>query len=478
MAKLKLTGKELRSIGYPQGPVISVAITVFEKHFRHHKKTEAFAILKDILKQPENYLNDSVLKPIALKLVPQPVKAGTQESLKSSGVPVQIFGHEYIDESSLKQMETAARLPVSIAGALMPDAHAGYGLPIGGVLATENAVIPYGVGVDIGCRMCLSVFAIPPDILRKKTNDFIRILQEATLFGAGSEFKTSAGHPVLEHPLFREIPLLTQLHGKAAKQLGTSGSGNHFAEFGIVEIEAKDDMLNIEPGRYVGFLTHSGSRGLGASVANHYTQLAKAKRMLPKEAQHLSWLFLHEAEGEEYWAAMNLAGEYASACHHIIHEKTARHLGETPLRRIENHHNFAWKEIWEGKEVIIHRKGATPAAKNVLGIIPGSMTQPGFIVKGKGEPASLYSASHGAGRKMSRNQAMQSLTDKEVREELERHGVILIGGGKDEAPMVYKNIEEIIKAQKMLVDVLGKFIPLIIRMDDADHKGWRKNREK
>ena len=213
---------------------------------------------------------------------------------------------------------------------------------------------------------------------------------------------------------FYELPLLKNLHGKAWKQLDSSGSGNHFVEFGAVEITAKDEVSGIDAGMYLGLLSHSGSRGLCANIANHYTNIAKQKRRLPGEASNLAWLDLDEEEGMEYWISMNLAGDYASACHHIIHAKIAKQLGRKPMTIVENHHNFACKEMYEGKEVIVHRKGATPAGKNVLGIIPGSMTAAGFIVKGKGKNASLNSASHGAGRKMSRTKAMSSVTDKQI----------------------------------------------------------------
>ena len=177
--------------------------------------------------------------------------------------------------------------------------------------------------------------------------------------------------------------MLKNLHGRAWKQLGSSGSGNHFAEFGVIEIKEQDPVLGIEAGNYVGFSHTLGLKGaLGASIANHYTKLAISKRRLPQEAK--TWLAVAgEEAGVEYWNAMNLAGDYASACHHIIHGKIAKQLGRKPMKMVENHHNFAWKETWEGREVIVHRKGATPAGKDVLGIIPGSMTAPGFIVKGK-----------------------------------------------------------------------------------------------
>jgi tRNA-splicing ligase RtcB len=232
--------------------------------------------------------------------------------------------------------------------------------------------------------------------------------------------------------------------------------------------------LGVAPGNYVGLLSHSGSRALGARIAEHYTKLAISKRRLPQEAKNLAWLNINEQEGHEYWIAMNLAGDYASACHHIIHAKIAKQLGRQPIKMVENHHNFAWKEIWEGREVIVHRKGATPAGKNVLGIIPGSMTADGFIVKGKGEIASINSASHGAGRKMSRTQAMASITHSALQDELKKHGVKLLGGGLDEASFAYKDINAVMQSQTALVDVIGKFTPKIVKMCGAETNQWRK----
>ncbi|UOQ79062.1 RtcB family protein [Hymenobacter sp. 5516J-16] len=201
-------------------------------------------------------------------------------------------------------------------------------------------------------------------------------------------------------------------------------------------------------------------------MANHYTKLAQDTCQLPAEARHLAWLGLDTEAGQEYWAAMNLAGDYASACHHQIHQRLAKALSERPLAKVENHHNFAWKErLMDGREVIVHRKGATPAGKGVLGIIPGSMTAPGFIVRGRGEAASLSSASHGAGRQMSRTRAKQELGEAEVRRYLQQHGIELLGGGVDEAPQAYKNIHAVMQSQTELVDVLGSFSPRIVRME-------------
>jgi tRNA-splicing ligase RtcB len=465
MSKLKLRGKDLRAIGYPEGPVISIAMNIMEKHYKHEKEEIVMNLLRKILASPVEYADDAVLGLIAQQLMPKPAIEGAEISLNKTGIPFNVFGKEHIEEGAMNQMYQAAKLPVAVAGALMPDAHAGYGLPIGGVLATENAVIPYGVGVDIGCRMCLSVFDIDPKDLTQKEAWFTRELQTATLFGGGRQFYQSTPHEVIDRATFDEIPLLKSLQGRAARQLGSSGSGNHFAEFGTVEIDAKDDILGLAPGNYLGLLSHSGSRALGAGIANHYTKIAKMKRRLPGEANNLAWLELTEQEGIEYWIAMNLAGDYASACHHVIHDKITRQLGRRPLTRVENHHNFAWKEIHEGRELIVHRKGATPAGKDILGIIPGSMTAAGFIVKGRGETASIASAAHGAGRKLSRTAAMKSISHELLKATLQAHGVKLLGGGLDETPQAYKNIDEVMRSQRQLVDVVGKFTPRIVRMD-------------
>ncbi|GAA4466939.1 RtcB family protein [Nibrella saemangeumensis] len=461
-----LTGKDLRRIGYPEGKVISIALQVMQQHFKHSKQSEALELLEKVREKPNDYLKNPTLGKIAAELVPKP-KAGPDEiPLSEARKEYTVFGADHIETGAINQMEIAMRLPVTAAGALMPDAHQGYGLPIGGVLAAENAVIPYGVGVDIGCRMCLTIYDLPEHMLYSETNKLKNILQRETLFGAGREFPKPMDDEVLSRREFKELPLLRGLHDKAVRQIGSSGSGNHFVEFGIVEITDEKNEFDVPPGRYLALLSHSGSRGLGASIADHFTKVAMYRTPLPREAKHLAWLDMDSADGQEYWTCMNLAGDYASACHHQIHRKVGRALGETPLALVENHHNFAWKETHEGRELIVHRKGATPAGKGVLGIIPGSMTHPGFIVRGRGEPTSLDSASHGAGRRMSRSAAKNSITWNQVNDVLKQNGITLMGGGLDEAPMVYKDINQVMAFQRDLVDIVGTFIPKIVRMDD------------
>lgn len=389
-------------------------------------------------------------------------------SLMENPLPYVLYGAEHIEEGARKQMDIAMRLPVTAAGALMPDAHQGYGLPIGGVLATRNAIIPYGVGVDIGCRMALSIFDLSAAYFHENEAKFKRELIAHTKFGAGHGFQGQykSDHEVLSREEFNLTPFIRNLHDKAYSQLGSSGGGNHFAEWGIIEFEKRDEVLNIEKGSYLALLTHSGSRGFGATVAGYYTKLAKENCKLPVEAANLAYLDLQSEAGMEYWLAMNLAGDYASACHEIIHQKLTKAIGAEVLAKVENHHNFAWKENWNGEEVIVHRKGATPAGKGVMGIIPGSMTAPGFLVRGKGVADAINSASHGAGRQMSRSKAFKSITKEEMRAVLKNNSVTLIGAGLDEAPMAYKDINLVMEAQKELIDVVAKFTPKMVRMAD------------
>jgi tRNA-splicing ligase RtcB len=232
----------------------------------------------------------------------------------------------------------------------------------------------------------------------------------------------------------------------------------------MIEFGTDDANLGIRKGRFLALLTHSGSRGFGATIAGHYTKLAKDICRLPKEAVNLAYLDLNSEAGHEYWTAMNLAGDYASACHEVIHNKLSKAIGGTVLTRIENHHNFAWKENWKGKDVIVHRKGATPAGKGVMGIIPGSMAAPGFLVRGRGDENAINSASHGAGRLMSRTQAVKNISRQELKAVLAEHKVTLIGAGLDEAPMAYKDINMVMNAQHDLVDVVARFRPRIVRM--------------
>jgi tRNA-splicing ligase RtcB len=462
MTNNKINGNDLLALGFPAGKAIGTALAISSASYPETPVEEQLQLLQSVLKAPESFLEHAVLSHLAEALIVPPVKEPIP--LLAENLSYHIYGAEGIEQGALNQMNTAMRLPVARAGALMPDAHQGYGLPIGGVLATENAVIPYAVGVDIGCRMCMTLYDLPASFLEQNRMPLKKMLLDNTRFGRAT-FQKPKEDAVLDRPEFSELPMLRALKDRAYQQIGSSGGGNHFVEFGIVEIIDPQNEYNLPLGTYLAVLSHSGSRGLGAQIAGHYTKVAMEACLLPQEAKHLAWLDLNTQAGQEYWLAMNLAGDYASACHHQIHGRLAASLGQEPLVMIENHHNFAWKEKdAQGKEVIVHRKGATPAGKGVYGIIPGSMTTPGFIVRGKGDPASLSSASHGAGRLMSRTRAIETLSPATVKQQLEEAGVDLIGSGIDEAPGAYKDIFQVMAYQKDLVEVIGIFSPKIVRM--------------
>src|ERR1043165_1746227 len=422
--------------------------------------------IKAIVANPALFAEDPLRKEFARAIANSPPPP------RAEPVKYRQWG-EGLDHDAVMQMEKACRLPVSVAGALMPDAHVGYGLPIGGVLATDNAVIPYAVGVDIACRMKMTVLDIPVRDLEEKQDRLTRAIEAETRFGVGASFKHRREHEVMDAD-WSVSGVTKQNKDKAWSQLGTSGSGNHFVEFGL--FTAHDKINDLEPGTYVALLSHSGSRGTGAAVCDHYSKLAfgRCRGSLPDELLRLAWLALDSQEGQEYWNAMELMGKYAAANHWCIHKHIAENLGAQVQLDLENHHNFAWKEkhVISGveREVVVHRKGATPAGRGVLGIIPGSMATPGFVVSGKGHPESLDSASHGAGRAMSRKAANEKFNWKDVNRFLKQQGVTLISSGLDEVPMAYKNIREIMAAQSDLVTVLGEFMPKLVKMAPAGER--------
>ena len=414
--------------------------------------------------------------------VAKPAEPTRTVEIRPEAIPYQVWGAEHIEEGAHEQMRNSARLPITLAGALMPDAHQGYGLPIGGVLATDNVVIPYAVGVDIACRMMLTVYPVEPPA-QKRPREWARLeeaLFENTVFGAGVDglHEGHIEHEVLDMRHWTALPILRELRPTGIRQIGTSGTGNHFVEWCDFNVTDANNPLDLETGNYLALLSHSGSRGVGYKIASYYSDLAtKLMPGLPQGVKHLAWLSLASEAGQEYWHAMELAGKFASANHHVIHERVARAAGLQPIATVENHHNFAWREAivvdGEEREAIVHRKGATPAGKGVLGIIPGSMGDAGYVIAGKGSAAALNSASHGAGRQMSRSQAKKRITPREQKEYLKKSGVTLIGGGLDESPQAYKRIEDVIAAQADLVQILGRLQPRIVRMaEDTPH--WKK----
>lgn len=449
--------RELIQLGVPRGNPMGEVFKLIQGYLDQGGDVERLPEeISSVVANPSAFLGDAVRGSFAQALLQPDLYRADRSS-----APWQKWGND-IDALALKQIELASNLPVSVAGALMPDAHVGYGLPIGGVLATDNAVIPYAVGVDIACRMKMSVLDLPAEWLNDRRDRLAKVIEAEAKFGVGATFKFRRSHEVMDED-WNVSSVTAKNKDRAWAQLGTSGSGNHFVEFGLLTLE--DASCGLARGNYVALLSHSGSRGTGAAVCDHYSKLATNLHPdLPKELSRLAWLGLDTQEGREYWAAMELMGKYAAANHALIHSHIAANLGVDIMLDIENHHNFAWKERHFDKEVVVHRKGATPAASGVLGIIPGSMAAPGFLVRGKGNKDSLDSASHGAGRRMSRKRATETLSWSDANQTLRQRDVTLISAGLDEAPECYKDIHAVMAEQTDLVEVLARFDPKVVKM--------------
>lgn len=466
MVSKKLTGHDLIELGFPAGRTISLAISLMQKHYAHLPVAAQLDLLKQLLQAPDTFVTHTVLGEIIAGLTRHTQGLSKEPwCLHDVPKPYAVFGTPIIEPEALEQMNLAMRLPVTVAGALMPDTHLGHGLPIGGVLATDGVVVPYAVGMDIACRMHFTLYNVPATILDQKKYQLKQALGDQTRFGVNTGFEKAQEHAVFDRPEFNQIKVLQQLKMRAAHQLGSSGTGNHFVEFGAVSLTSDKNEFNLPAGEYVGILSHSGARSLGKNIAAHYTQIAMDTCRLPVEAKYLAWLDLQSEAGQEYWTAMQLANEYARACHERIHERLSASFGETPVICLDNPHNFAWQEEFQGRQVIVHRKGASKATAGHLNVIPGSMTQPGFLVRGLGNPEAICSSSHGAGRALSAKKAGKVLYQTEMNGILKAFGVELIGGSLQESPVAYKNMHDVMESQQTQVEIAGTFAPRIVRMD-------------
>lgn len=458
----KFKGDDLLPHGFKQGPMMGTALRCCNTALlqgRDHLKVLGDAV--NCKNNPGLYWDNPIWADLAAQVLQQQREEHVPPA--KDPIPYARWGED-IEAGAIQQMEDACALPVAAGAALMPDAHQGYGLPIGGVLATEDSVIPYAVGVDIACRMKITVTTIPVADLDRRRDELVRAIEKGTRFGVGAAWDRPHDHPVMDKD-WTVSPVTARMKDTAWKQMGSSGTGNHFVEFGTVRLE--EDGLGVPAGEYVALLSHSGSRGAGAKVCDHYSKVAKER--LPKRYSRfewLAWLMMDTEAGQEYWAAMNLMGEYAAANHACIHRLVCQLAGTEAVAGVENHHNFCWVEEHGGKKVYVHRKGATPAGAGVLGVIPGTMGDPCYIVRGRGQAASLNSSSHGAGRRMSRTKAKEQFNWPEWEKYLKERNVHLISAGLDEVPGAYKSIREVMAAQQDLVEVVGEFRPRIVKMSD------------
>jgi tRNA-splicing ligase RtcB len=397
-------------------------------------------------------------------------------SLLEKAKPIAMFGDlgTDIDYASYEQINTVMRLPVAIRGALMPDAHKGYGMPIGGVAALHRAVSPSFVGYDIACRMMLTILHISPKEFMANREKIAKDMSAVSSFGLNSGFANSERreHEIMEDPRWEEIKIAKQLKEKAARQLGSSGGGNHFFDALIGTVTKRTYWHSLDVGdQFVAIMTHSGSRGTGHKIASYYQQVAKdyTRNVASGIPKGYAWLSLDNDAGREYWMAMQLMGLYAQANHELIHDHFLKRSGISQVVRHENHHNFAWLE----DDSVIHRKGATPADAGQVGIIPGSSGAMSYLVEGLAEETSLKSSAHGAGRPFSRTEAKQRFVKDQFDEHMKEWDVLHIGVAPDESPFAYKDINRVMEKQEgILVRTVAEMKPAIVIMggksDDGD----------
>lgn len=375
-------------------------------------------------------------------------------------IPINIWSNE-IEEGALLQAKNLANLPFAFDHiAVMPDVHQGYGMPIGGVLAAEGAVVPNAVGVDIGCGMS----AVQTDLHEINKKKLKTILAEIyRLIPLGFKHHKEPQDRSLMPEISNGMPVSEREYASARHQVGTLGGGNHF-----IEIQKGDDGC-------IWIMIHSGSRNIGKQVADYYNKLAKktGQKWDTKVPEKWQLAFLPEdsAEGRQYLREMQYCVDFAFANRKLMMERvrevfTDQFHGKVDFRGMINiAHNFAAEEIHYGKRVYIHRKGATPAETGMTGIVPGSQGSPSFIVRGLGSPESFRSCSHGAGRKMGRKEAVRTLNFAEEKRKLDSMGIlhsIKKQRDLDEAMSAYKDIEEVMKNQQDLVDVETRLVPLAV----------------
>ncbi|MCX7949522.1 MAG: RtcB family protein [Treponemataceae bacterium] len=377
--------------------------------------------------------------------------------IESPNLPIYSWATE-VDTQTLEQARNLAALTVAYHHvALMPDAHVGFGMPIGGVAAIENAIIPNAVGVDIGCGMRAVKTDRPvpkPDTLKKIA---ARIRQRIPLgFEHRKEPRKWEGFSRLP-----ASPVIKEEREAAPYQLGTLGGGNHFIE------------LQRDAGGFLWVMIHSGSRNFGLKIAEYYHRRARQfceEHAIPLSSRDLAYFPFETREGQEYFGAMQYALEFARENRRQLMEEVLLIIQEIMgdlaiLDSLDIHHNYAAEELHFGKPVLVHRKGATAAPSGERGIIPGSQGSASYIVLGKGKAESFQSSSHGAGRRMGREQARQRLNLEEERQRLESQGIVHSLRSQrdlDEAAGAYKDINQVMEAQKDLVDILVELHPVAV----------------
>jgi len=378
--------------------------------------------------------------------------------IKSEKLPIYLWAKD-IEEGALMQANNLANHPFAFHHiAIMPDVHEGYGMPIGGVLATEKVIIPNAVGVDIGCGVTARKTSLK-GVSKEDLKNILGKIREEIPVGF-AHYKVSQDK--INMPKFNFSKEIEKEYESALYQVGTLGGGNHFIE---IQKDSKE---------YIWIMVHSGSRNLGFKVAHFYNHLAKELNKKNKikisEKWDLCYLVLQSKEGKSYWQDMNFCLQFAYNSRSLMLSKISKifedHFPTVEFEKeINIHHNYASLEKHFGKEVIVHRKGAISAVKDQIGLVPGSQGTHSYLIKGLGNTLSFNSCAHGAGRRMSRKEARRSLSLEEEKSKLDKKGILHAIRGKrdlDEAASAYKNIEEVMDKQKDLAQIIEIFAPLAV----------------
>ena len=364
--------------------------------------------------------------------------------------PLKVFGEHH--EATIAQMQNCMAVGNVVAGVICADGHLGYAQPVGGVIAYEKQISISGVGFDIGCGNMAVRLDTPFAAIADRVGAIIKDVSRVISFGVGR-----ANEERVEHALFDDAEAwrasdMEAYRQKAAAQLGTVGSGNHY-----VDLMRDEDGLT-----WVG--VHFGSRGLGHTSATRYLKAAGGK-----DGMNVPPAVIDDASelGRRYIAAMELAGRYAYAGREWVCERVRRIVGGGETDRVHNHHNYAWRETHDGRELWVVRKGATPAFPGQRGFVGGSMGDDAVIIEGvesEDARASLYSTVHGAGRLFGRNEAKRRFRRDEMDAWLARRGVTLVGGDLDESPMAYRRLPEVLAHHTGTINVLHTLRPFVVVM--------------
>ncbi len=383
-----------------------------------------------------------------------------QQPEQFKNAPLKIFGNH--DEQTLTQMETCMKVGNTVSAVICADGHLGYAQPVGGVIAYERQISVSGVGFDIGCGNMAAKLDVKYEEIKERASQILADIRANISFGVGRTNDTRVDNDLFDDEVAWDKSGMMDYHQKARTQLGTVGSGNHYIDL----FRDENDFV------WIG--NHFGSRGLGHTIATRYLKLAGGK-----DGIHVPPTVLDEGSelGQRYLAGMELAGRYAYAGREWVISRVRKIIGGTVTHSVHNHHNYAWRETHNGRDLWVVRKGATPAWPGQEGFVGGSMGENAVIIEGvesEQSRAALYSTVHGAGRMFGRKEAKRRFTQQELEAWLQKAGVLLSGGDLDESPMAYKRLPDVLNFHAGTIKINHTLKPFAVAMaGDGEFDPWK-----